>query len=107
MNDQNPSGARPEDIVAIYYQKEKNSLAHLLRTMSAKQLRRMIMFVGSYPELAAGDHVRTLEEKRSAELFHNMMMHKCVLILGQEHARAVDALEQQKEESKEDGEKTS
>lgn len=91
---------QPEDIAAAFFQRSKPVLKKLLGTMSAKQMRRFVMHVGSYPHHDKGDLPRTEEEKKAAYILNEMMFNKTIMQLAAE-AQKVDEAQKQEELQKE------
>lgn len=98
--DVTPGGiGNPEDIAAAFFMKEKPRLKFLLKNLSAKQLRRVIMNVASFPLTDPGDLPKTKEEKDVAYIFSEMTLNKSVMILTKEMQKAEEALKKQQEMS--------
>lgn len=93
----------PEDLAAAFFMKEKPRLKFLLKNLSAKQLRRVIMYVASHPLTDPGDMPRTKDEKDAAYIFSEMSLNKSVLVLSAEMQKAEQALKKQEQEKSEDG----
>lgn len=89
----------PEDIAAAFFKKEKNSLINLLKTLSAKQMRRTLMHVVSYPMIGPGEIHLSDVEKRCAYLINEMMFNKNVMQLAYEMQK-VEAAQNKQEETK-------
>jgi hypothetical protein len=94
---------KPEDIASAFFSMEKPNLKKLLKEMSSKQLRRVIMNVASFPMIEPGDKLQTEYEKRAAYLFNEMVTNKTIIQLSYEMQRAEEAAKQLEQGVEENG----
>lgn len=101
LMDQVPdSNHSPADIAAAFFSMNEKKLNNLLRRMSVRQLRRVIMSVASYP-LKGEYNPKSNEEKGVAYIFSEMMFNKSIMTLQLEAERVEDAQKREQENLKE------
>lgn len=80
----------PADMAASFFTLNEKKLHSLIRNMSIRQLRRMIMAVASFP--LKGEYApKTPEEKNAAYLFNEMCFNRSIMQLQLEMKRADEA----------------
>lgn len=93
-----PLPTAPEDIVASFFHKNKIKLENQLHGLSAKQLRRMILFACAYPLIEPQKSNLSEAEKTTAYTLSEMVDNKAWMRLFMENgalAKAQDELKKQ------------
>lgn len=95
-----PEQHAPEDVAAQFFMMQKSRLFIMLDKLSAKQLRRLLFNVCSYPFVDKQYMPRTEEEKSTAFLVHELMLNKTIMQLSFEMQKAEEGLKKQEEDVK-------
>jgi hypothetical protein len=86
----------PSDIAAAFFFLNEKKFNNVLKTLSARQLRRVMMSVASYP-LKGDYNPRTENEKSAAYLFNEMTFNRSIMQLEEEARRFEQALAAEQE----------
>lgn len=82
----------PEDLAATFFKMQAPKLSRLLHEMSAKQLRRIIFNVVSFPLIDTKYAPKVQEEKDAVYLMTEMMFNKSIMQLTIEMQKAEAAM---------------
>jgi hypothetical protein len=92
---------KPEDIAAAFFRLNKAKLERQLVNMSAKQMRRLLMNVCSYPFVDKAYMPKDDEERQIAHTVHEMLLNRTIMQLSFEMQAAEKAAKIQTEEKNE------
>lgn len=84
----NPDLHSPADIAAAFFMMQGPKLARNLEKMSVKQLRRMIMYVASFPLNDKTFKPKTDKEASAAYTFNEMTFNRAIMQLQAEYDKA-------------------
>lgn len=88
----------PEDLAATFFKMQAPKLSRLLHEMSAKQLRRIIFNVVSFPLIDTKYAPKVQEEKDAVYLMTEMVFNRTIMTLTAEMAKAEKAMQNPQED---------
>lgn len=93
---QDPAGL-PADKAAAFFMKSAQELSRLIKDMSLRELKRMVMNVAAYPYVDMKVPKKGSLEERATYFFNEMIWHKTIMQLQFEQEKALEAMEQEKD----------
>lgn len=92
---QDPAGL-PADKAAAFFMKSAQELSRLIKDMSLRELKRMVMNVAAYPYIDIKVPKKGSIEERATYFFNEMTTHKMIMQLQFEQEKVLKEMEEEK-----------
>lgn len=92
---QDPAGL-PADKAAAFFMKSAQELSRLIKDMSLRELKRMVMNIAAYPYIDIKVPKKGSIEERATYFFNEMTTHKMIMQLQFEQEKVLKEMEEEK-----------